>query len=314
MSKKVVVIGGGVGQSTLLRGLKQIDLLELTAIVTVADDGGSTGRLRQQFDIPAMGDIRNVMIALAESESMLAAMMAYRFKEDPSSELAGHNLGNLILTAMMEKTGNFMEAILALSSVLKVKGAIVPSTLEIVTLYAQMIDGTIVKGEANIPKKRNRISRVYYQNKVKASKEALEAIKQADVILYGIGSLYTSICSNLIIEDIQQALKESKAKKIYVCNAMSQAGETDGYFLEDHVEAIVNHSHIPVDMVIKANDLIPYELIKKYQAMESHPVLMQEAYHDYALVEGNLLRFQEGLIRHDPEKIAVFFKQLLKDL
>ena len=162
--KRVVVLGGGTGQAVMLRGLKQIEDIELTAIVTVADDGGSTGRLRRSFHIPAMGDLRNVMIAMAESESLLGNLMNYRFDDtiEGSNELSGHNLGNLILTALTQTSGSFMEAITQISNVLNVKGDILPSTSQIITLYAEMEDGTIVRGESNIPKVRNRIKRVFY--------------------------------------------------------------------------------------------------------------------------------------------------------
>jgi uncharacterized cofD-like protein len=312
--KKVVVIGGGRGQSNLLRGLKNIENIALTSLVTVADDGGSTGRLREIFDIPAMGDIRNVMIALAESETLLSKLMGYRFKELENSELSGHNLGNLILAAMMESSGNFIESIGAISKVLNVKGDIVPSSCQTITLYARMSDGTIVKGEKNIPTKRNRIKEVFYQNDVEASSQAVVAIEEADIIIYGIGSLYTSICPNLIIHEIQEALKRSKAKKIYVCNAMSQTGETDGYFVEDHVEALKMHSKLSVDVVVMANDVIPEDVLKRYLAEETHPIILKEKEHDYPIIAAELLDFNQGLITHDSTKVAnllneYFFKE-----
>ncbi|HLV49399.1 MAG TPA: gluconeogenesis factor YvcK family protein, partial [Erysipelothrix sp.] len=178
--KNVVVIGGGRGQSTLLRGLKHYENIHLTSLVTVADDGGSTGRLRELYDIPAMGDIRNVLVAMAESETLLSNLMNYRFKEYEQSEFGGHSLGNLILTAMMENSGNFIESIGAISKVLNVKGDIVPASLQVITLYARMMDGTIVKGEKNIPTKRNRVKEVFYQEHVRASRQAILAIEKAD--------------------------------------------------------------------------------------------------------------------------------------
>lgn len=312
--KNVVVIGGGRGQSTLLRGLKHYDNIHLTSLVTVADDGGSTGRLRKLYDIPAMGDVRNVLIAMAESETLLSSLMSYRFKELEKSEIGGHNLGNLILTAMMENSGNFIESIGAISKVLNVKGDIVPASLQVITLYARMMDGTIVKGETNIPTKRNRIKEVFYQEIVRASRQAVVAINKADVVIYGIGSLYTSICPNLIIEDIQQALKKSKAKKIYVCNAMSQTGETDGYFVEDHVDAIVKHSKLDVDAVVVANDSIPMDVLSRYQQQEAHPITLKEKDHDYPIYQATLLDFRDGLITHNSDKVAnllneLFFKE-----
>ena len=238
--KNVVVIGGGHGQAAVLRGIKDIDSIHLTTIVTVADDGGSTGKLRRDFQIPAMGDIRGVMIALAESESLLSTLMNYRFDET-SETMGGHNLGNIILTALTQSTGSFMDAISMISKVLKVKGNIVPSTTQVITLYAIMEDGTIVRGESNIPKVRNHIQKVYYNEPVKATEGAIQAIYDADYIVYGAGSLYTSILPNIIIDDIKQAIQQSKAKKIYFCNPMTQSGETEFYTVEDHVKAIEDH-------------------------------------------------------------------------
>lgn len=314
MAKKVVVIGGGRGQSNLLRGLKTLDHIKLTSLVTVADDGGSTGRLRKIYDIPAMGDVRNVMIALAESETLLSMLMGYRFKELEDSELSGHNLGNLILTAMMESSGNFLDSISTISKVLNVKGDIIPSTCQTITLYARMHDGTIVKGEDNIPTKRNRIKEVFYQEEVQASDQAVVAIKEADIIIYGIGSLYTSICPNLIITQIQEALQATKAKKIYVCNAMSQTGETDGYYLEDHVDALIKHSKSSIDAVVMANDVIPEAALNRYLDDETHRIVVKNNQHDYPIIEAELLDFEDGLITHSASKIAkllneYFFKE-----
>lgn len=312
MSKKnVVVIGGGTGQATLLRGLKLIDHIHLTAIVTVADDGGSTGRLRRAFHIPAMGDIRNVMISMAESETMLSKLMEYRFEGAADNEMYGHNLGNLILTALTDRSGNFMEAITAISKVLNVKGDIVPSSLQVITLFAQMVDGTIVRGESNIPKSGNRIQKVFYQEKVRASRQAIDAIRAADLIIYGVGSLYTSICPNLIIEDIAKELKLSKAKKIYVCNAMTQPGETDDYSMEEHVDAIIRHSGVGIDLVIKADDVIPPEVVERYTNMGSVAVQMTEDEHPYPVLHSNLLDFSNGLVRHDPLKVRDLINEIV---
>jgi uncharacterized cofD-like protein len=311
MKKKVVVMGGGTGQATLLRGLKLLPNIHLTAIVTVADDGGSTGRLRRAFHIPAMGDIRNVMISMAESETMLSRLMDYRFEGTPENEMYGQNLGNLILTALTDRSGNFMEAISAISKVLNVKGDIIPSTLQVITLFAEMVDGTIVRGESNIPKTGNRISRVFYQEKVRASRQAVDAIRSADLIIYGVGSLYTSICPNLIIEDIAEALKIANAKKIYVCNAMTQPGETDFYSMEEHVDAIVRHSGVEIDLVVKANDSLPPEVIERYRIMGSMSVEMAQEEHSYPVILSSLLEFSDGLVRHDPLRVKDLIASIL---
>ena len=258
--KKVVIIGGGTGLSVMLRGMKHIDDIQLSAIVTVADDGGSTGRIRDSYQIPAMGDIRHVMCAMAEEESIFTDLMNYRFGGE--GDIAGHNLGNLLLLALSQTTGSFMEAIRTFSRVLKVRGKIIPSTLEIVTLFAIMEDGTIVRGEDNIPKFRNHIDRVFYQRDIKATKESLEAIREADLIIYGIGSLYTSIMPNLIIDEIRNELIANPCRKVYFCNAMSQPGETDHYSLEDHVNAILHHAYADaVDIVVTNNNTFSKEML-----------------------------------------------------
>lgn len=311
--KKVVVIGGGHGQSAILRGIKHIDEIDITAIVTVADDGGSTGRLRRHFHIPAMGDIRNVLISLAENETLLTTLMEYRFESgiDEDEDVQGHNLGNLILTAMTQASGSFMESIETLSKVLNVKGRILPASSQVITLYAKMQDGTIVRGESNIPKVSNRIDKVFYQEKVNAMPAAIEAIEQADLIVYGIGSVYTSILPNLIIPDIQKAIERSHGKVIYFCNAMTQAGETDGYTLEDHVDAFIKHGS-RVDLVIFAENEIPTEAKKSYLEEGSIPVIISQKQHDYQIEKFDLLDFDDNLVRHSSMKIKKCFIEILK--
>ncbi|MEG1731632.1 MAG: YvcK family protein [Longicatena sp.] len=301
--KNVVVIGGGTGLSVMLRGLKQIDNIKLSAIVTVADDGGSTGRIRKQFHIPAMGDIRNVMCAMAPEETIFTSLMNYRFDSD-ESELGGHNLGNLILTALTQTTGSFMEAIHTFSKFLNVRGDIIPSSLDVITLYAMMEDGTIVRGESNIPQFNNRIMKVFYQEKVEPTRETLKAIHEADVIVYGIGSLYTSIMPNVIVDGVVEQLRLNKAKKIYFCNAMTQPGETDDFTLEDHVRAIQEHSFMEaVDVVITHNNIASEEVLKKYKAMGSIPVRVAEEEHSYQIIKRDVLNFDDEYIRHDSNKI-----------
>jgi uncharacterized cofD-like protein len=312
-TKKVVVIGGGQGQSCILRGIKNIEDIEISAIVTVADDGGSTGRIRERYYMPAMGDIRNVMIALSTQESIFKTLMDFRFESngDKDEDIAGHNLGNLILTALTQTHGSFMESITAVSKILNVKGTIIPSTYQVITLFARMEDGTIVKGEKNIPDKSNRIKKVFYQRKVNAAPDAIKAIEEADLVIYGIGSLYTSILPNIIIEDIQNSLENSKAKKIYFANCVSQVGETDNYTLEEHVDALQRHK-APLDIVIYANDTVPDEIIEKYEKEGSKLVKITRESHNYEIIEENLLQFDNDLIRHSPEKIEIMVKKLMK--
>lgn len=315
INKKVVIIGGGHGQSLICRGIKNIPNLDITAIVTVADDGGSTGRLRRKFHIPAMGDIRNVMLSLAESESMMKDIMDYRFDDSENTEedVLGHNLGNLILTALTQETGSFMEAVQKIQKVLNVKGKIIPATTQVITLMAEMEDGVIVRGEANIPNRSNHIRKVFYDEYVEAETEALEAIAEADLIIYGIGSVYTSILPIVIIPKMQQALKESRGEKVYFCNAMTQPGETDGYSLEDHVKALLDHG-APVDKVVAATEQIPEEILKKYYAEGSTPVYIRDAAHSYKILREKMLLFENGLIRHNPNEICRITEQLIKEL
>lgn len=302
---RVVVIGGGHGQSTICRGIKNIPDLDITAIVTVADDGGSTGRLRRQFHIPAMGDIRNVMISLAAEESLMTQLMDYRF-EDPDhteTDVQGHNLGNLILTALTQQCGSFLEAVQRIGKVLNVKGTIIPATTQVISLYALMDDGVVVKGEANIPDVSNHIQKVFYQEDVKATPEAIRAIEKADLIIYGIGSVYTSILPNVIIPEIREALHKTNARRIYFCNAMTQPGETDGYSVEDHVQALLDHG-APVDGVLVPNDAIPADILKRYKKEGStHVTVRSQKKHPYRILKRKLLKFDDGYIRHDPVRI-----------
>ena len=309
--KNVAVIGGGTGLAVMLRGLKQIPDINLSAIVTVADDGGSTGRIRRQFHIPAMGDIRNVMCAMAEEESIFTTLMNFRFDGD-EFDVGGHNLGNLILTALTQTTGNFMEAIRTFSKFLNVHGNIIPSSLDVITLFAMMEDGTIVRGESNIPKFLNRIDKVFYQEEVKATKEALQAIREADIIFYGIGSLYTSIMPNLIVSGVAEELRNNKAKKIYFCNAMTQPGETDHFSVEDHIRAFEKHAfQDAVNIVVTHNNEIDPALLEKYKKMGSTPVNVQEDTHNYEILYRDVLSFDDGLIRHDSNKIRDVIIELL---
>ena len=313
--KHIGVIGGGHGQSAICRGIKNIPDVDISAIVTVADDGGSTGRLRRRFHIPAMGDIRNVMISLAESETLMTDIMNYRFDDPDGSEtdISGHNLGNLILTALTQQTGSFMEAVSEIQKVLNVRGKIIPATSQVITLLAKMEDGVVVKGEANIPTRANRISRVFYDQPVHAESEAIEAIRQADLIIYGIGSVYTSILPNVIIPEIQQELMKAKARKVYFCNAMTQPGETDGYCLEEHVAALRSHG-VPVDAVITSTEIIPEDILVSYYRQGSTPVYIRDGQHDYEIIRRSLLIFKDGLIRHDPKQIQAVISDLVKEL
>ena len=307
--KDIVVIGGGHGLSAILSGIRDIEDIKISAIVTVADDGGSTGRLRKRYTIPAMGDVRNVLLALSDSEPLLHELMNYRFEGEDNMDIAGHSLGNLILTALTNMTGSFNEAIRITSAMLQVKGSIIPSTLQNVTLYALMDDDTIVKGEANIPSLIHNIEKVFYQGEVEANVEAIEAIHGADMIIYGIGSLYTSILPNTIIPGINKALKECKAKKIYIANCMTQSNETYDYDLKAHLDAFRKHN-TDVDMVIMHNDRIPQDILGRYIRQNSIEVV-DNGDCGIEVKKFPLLKFDNNLVRHEPKKIKEALESIL---
>lgn len=267
----VVVIGGGTGLSVLLRGLKEFQM-KLSAIVTVADDGGSSGRLRKEFQIPPPGDVRNVLLALADVEPLLDRLLQFRFNH--GGPLNGHNLGNLLIAAMTEITGDFFTAIRELSRVLAVRGQVLPSASEPLHLGAVMEDGTIVMGESEIPRSGKRIARVFIEPKeAPPLKEAVEAIHRADLIVVGPGSLYTSILPNLLVSGIHEAIRSSRAKKAYIVNVMTQAGETDHYTAFDHVKAIYDHVGEGLFQSILVNiGEVPPELDAKYLAKNQEVV------------------------------------------
>ncbi len=307
--KNVVAIGGGHGLSTILQGIRDIEDISISAIVTVADDGGSTGRLRKRYTIPAMGDIRNVLVALSDSEPLLHELMNYRFEGEDNMDIAGHSLGNLILTALTNMTGSFNESIRIASDLLKVKGKIIPSTLQSVTLFAMMDDDTIVKGEANIPSLIHNIERVFYDVPVDANQEAIDAIRNADLILYGIGSLYTSILPNTIIPGINKALRESKARKAYFANCMTQTSETYNYDLKKHLDAFATHG-TDVDMVIMHNDRIPDSILYRYAQQNSIEV-KDNGDTGLEVRKYSLLKFDNDLVRHDSDKIRTVLESIL---
>src|SRR5690554_4593358 len=236
---KVVVIGGGTGLSVLLRGLKTFPV-DITAIVTVADDGGSSGKIRQELKVPPPGDIRNVLVALSEVEPLLEELFQHRFQN--GENLSGHSLGNLLLAGMTSITGDFAQGVHELSRVLKVKGKVLPAANEGIVLHAEMEDGTFVEGESKIPLHGKKIKRVFLEpENPKPLQDTLNAIEEADLIVVGPGSLFTSIIPNLLVSEISEMISLAKAWKVYICNVMTQPGETDDFTAADHVEAIYNH-------------------------------------------------------------------------
>ncbi len=269
---KIVVIGGGTGLSTMLHGLKEYTS-NITAIVTVADDGGSSGRLRKDFDMPPPGDIRNCLVALADAEPLMGKLFQFRFGGD--GELGGHSFGNLFIAAMTKVAGDFDTAIKESSKVLAIRGSVVPSTLSKAVLIARHADGSETVGESNIPKSASPIGKVYLRpSDCKPTEEAIEAVRKADAIVLGPGSLYTSIMPNLLVGTIHKEIVASKAIKVYVCNVMTQKGETDGYKASDHLRAIIDHTAPGiVNYCIVNTAKIPTEMLKRYRSEGSYPVI-----------------------------------------
>ena len=302
---KIVVVGGGTGLSVLLHGLKE-QSSNITAIVTVADDGGSSGRLREQFDILPPGDIRNCLVALADAEPLMRDLFQFRFGNE--SELKGHSFGNLFITALSKVTGDFEKAIKGSSKVLAIRGRVIPSTFEKVQLIAEHQNGQRTKGETKIVEQLSPISKVFIDPmNCKPSKESFEAIDEADIIVLGPGSLYTSVIPNLLVNGISERVARSKAPKVYVCNVMTQPGETDNYTAFDHLNAIIAHTRSDiVDHCIINSGLVLPELLKKYEEENSYPVLADSdkiIEKGYTVIEEDIVDIKD-YVRHDPKKLS----------
>jgi uncharacterized cofD-like protein len=311
---KIVAIGGGHGLSNLLLGLKEYTS-NLTAIVTVADSGGSSGRLREEFNIVAPGDIRNCLVALADAPALMGELFQFRFSED--SQLQGHNFGNLFLTAMFKLTGgDFEKAVEESSKVLAIRGKVIPSTVSNVHLVAEYMDGSLTEGEARIPQSKGRIKRVFLKPEdSRPTQEALNAIANADIIVLGPGSLYTSVIPNLIINGVAEAVAKTPAFKIYVCNIMTQLGETEEYSASDHLKAIIEHTNKNIIDACIINDAIaPEDALGRYKTEQSFPV---KADGDkikamgYRVVATDLLSGGD-YVRHDSAKLTQSLIQLIE--
>lgn len=312
---KVVVIGGGTGLSVMLRGLKT-KTYNITAIVTVADDGGSTGRIRQDLDIIAPGDLRNCLVALADKEGLMEKLFAHRF--GGSGNLTGHSFGNLFIAALIEVLGDVEEAMDATSKVLKVRGKVIPATAEKVSLNAELEDGRIIHGESQIPHAHGKIKRVFTTpDRPQAIQSAVQAIKDANTIVFGPGSLYTSVIPNLCVPEIAAAVCQSKAKKIYICNVMTQPGETDGYSVADHVRAINRQvGQSVIDFVLANKSEINPAMLEKYASVGSQPVTIQKkdiSQTGAILISADLVDQNTG-VTHDTKKLANVLFDLINAL
>ena len=316
MKKKVVVLGGGTGSSTLLRGLKEFPL-DLTAIVSVCDDGRSTGVLREEFSIPAVGDIRRVLVALSETEPLVMELFNYRFHT--TSDLDGHTVGNLLLTASSEITGNLSDGIEALSKVFNLKGKVVPLTEDNVVLMGEMEDGSIIEGEHRITETAGAIKRVFYKEKPIPTREAVKAIEEADLILLSMGSVFTSIIPNLICDEIVEAMERSRGKIMYVCNMVTQPGETEDFKVSDHVKLLNKYlGNRKIDVVIANEGKINEEMAKRYESLEQKDAVILDKRETQALVErlicDDYVTVKNNLLRHDVLKLGMhIFGYLLEE-
>lgn len=309
---KVVVIGGGTGLSVLLRGLKRFTS-NITAIVTVADDGGGSGKLREDLGMLPPGDIRNCILALADTEPIMEKLLQYRFEEGAYKD---QSFGNLLIAAMAGISDSFEDAIKKINDIFAVAGKVIPVTTQDITLYAKLSNGKIIKGESQIPIKSKEfdspIESVFLKpKKVKPLSEAKKALIDADVIILGPGSLYTSILPNLLVEDITKMINKSAAIKVYVSNVMTQPGETDDYSVGDHVKAIIEHTSEEIIEYVYANNKdIPEEISIKYKGQGAKPVKIQEKNKDYfknhriKLITDNFIEVKKGYLRHDALKLS----------
>lgn len=301
---KITVLGGGTGLSTLLGGLKKLPF-DISAIVSVCDDGSSTGRLREEFNTPAVGDIRKVLVSLSSDEDRINKLFNYRFKT--SSDLDGHALGNLLLTAANDIAGNMSSAIELVNSLLDLKGKVIPLTEDNVTLVGEMSDGSVIYGEHNITEYEGKIKNVFYESDPKVNIDAVESIKDADAIILSMGSLFTSILPNLICKDIIDAIDSSKAKIVYVCNIMTQPGETDGFSVSNHINLINSHlGKRKIDAIIVNNGKIDCEIIKKYETTEQKDLVIfdNDNISGIDIIQNDYIIIENGSIRHDALKVS----------
>ena len=306
---KVVVIGGGTGLSTMLRGLKQYTS-HITAIVTVGDDGGGSGKLREDLGMLPPGDIRNCILALADTEPLMEDLLQYRFTE---GSLKGQCFGNLFLAAMVGISENFEDAVQKMSSVLAVKGKVLPVTLDDMKLVAELENGEIIEGESKIPSevivRNTRIKKIAIKPiDAKPLEEAIKAINNADVIIMGPGSLYTSIIPNLLVKGIPEAICKSPAKKVYISNVMTQPGETDGFKVSNHLKVLMDYGVAEnIDYVIANNGIIPPDIKEKYAKENAELVVLD--YENISnlnvnVIEADLIKITKRYVKHNAEKLA----------
>ncbi len=313
--KKIVILGGGTGMSSILKGLKHFPV-EITAVITVSDSGRSTGKLREEFSTPAVGDTRKVLSNLSLLPEEIKELFEYRFTT--YSDLDGHPLGNLFLTAALTKTGSLKTAIEQMSKILDVRHKVLPLSEDYLTLMGETIDGEIIEGEETITKSNKKYKRIFYKETPHVLKEVLEAIREADLVILSMGSIYTSLMPHLICEDVRKAIQKSSAQKMYICNAMTQPGETDNFGVSNHLDIIEQYlGKNCLDVVIASNTIIAKEMLKKYETEEQKDQVKLDydkiKEHNIELIEADLLTTEDGTIKHDSMKLSsIIFSYLMR--
>lgn len=313
--KKVVVLGGGTGTSALLRGLKYFPV-DITAVITVSDNGRSTGRLRKEFSTPAVGDIRHVLSNLSTLPDPIKNIMENRLST--YSDLNGHSIGNLLLTSLYKETGSLKKSIEYMSTLLKIEHTVLPLSEDYLTLMGETEDGEIIEGEEEITLARKQYKRIFYKEQPHIFPEVFDKIKEADLIVLSMGSLYTSILPHLICPDVVSAINKSKAKVMYICNVMTQPGETDNFGVSDHINILEKYlGKDSINAVIVSNNVLPKELLEKYLTEEQKDQVpidyenMKNA--KYEVIESDLLTTNDGTIKHDSLKLSsIIFQYLVR--
>ena len=313
--KKVVVLGGGTGTSTLLSGLKRMPI-DITAVISVSDNGSSTGKLREEFLIPAVGDIRKVLTNLSPLPDEVKVVMEERLKT--TSALNGHAIGNLALTAYLKKTKSLEKSIRLMSKLLGVKQTVLPLSEDLLTLVGETIDGELIEGEEQIDEANKKYKRIFYKEEPHITPSVLTKIKQADLVVLSMGSLYTSLIPNLICKDIVDEIKESNAKVLYICNLFTQVGVTDHFTVSDHINAIENYiGKDGVNCVIVNDEKVSEEFLKKYRDEENKEFVRtdEEVLKDMncEIIKSNLITTEDGTVKHNTLKLSsIIFSYLFR--
>ena len=310
MDKNIVILGGGTGQSVLLRGLKRFPF-NITAVVSVSDDGKSSGKIRQELNVPAVGDIRSVLISLSETEDVVEKMINYRFKSN--GDLDGHSLGNLLLAGLTDIYGNLSNAVLQISKILNLKGEVLPLTDDNVVLMGKMSDGSVIEGEHNITLSDKKIEKIYYKVNPKVNKSVIKRIKDADAIILSMGSVYTSIIPHLLCKEIIKAIDSSDAKIMYVCNVMTQPGETDGFTASDHINLLNSYlGKRKIDTVITNSKKVSKKTKKIYETLEQKDLVKIDSKNiNIEHINKPLIKIENDKIRHDNMKLALEIMNIL---